>query len=69
MQVVKQHFECPDCGAHIGFDDWDDIFDTMVDTLGGKYIEYAAYACPNCGAGDLVAKVHYTLKFEKVEVE
>ena len=53
----KQYFNCPDCGAPIAFDDWEDIFDTSVDTLGGHYIEYAAYCCSHGGAGDIVAKI------------
>lgn len=65
----KQYFNCPDCGNPIAFDAWEDIFDTSVDTLGGHYIEYAAYCCPHCDAGDIVAKIHYSLKFEKCEFE
>ena len=65
----NQYFNCPDCGKPIAFDDWDDIFDTSVDTLGGHYIEYAAYRCPHCDAGDIVAKIYYSLKFEKCEFE
>lgn len=65
----KQHFNCPNCGKPIAFDEWEDIFDTSVDTLGGHYIEYAAYCCPHCDTGDIVAKIHYSLKFEKCELE
>lgn len=65
----KQYFNCPDCGTPIAFDAWEDIFDTSADTLNGHYIEYVAYSCPQCGAGDIVAEIHYTLKFEKVLME
>jgi hypothetical protein len=65
----SQYFNCPDCGKPIAFDDWEDIFDTSVDTLGGHYIEYAAYCCSHCGACDIVAKIYYSLKFEKCEFE
>ena len=64
----KQHFYCPDCGKLIAFDDWEDIFDTSVDTLGGHYIEYAAFCCPHCERDDICVKIHYSLKFEKVEL-
>ena len=64
-----QYFNCPNCGKPIAFDAWEDIFDTSVDTIGGHYIEYAAYCCPHCGAGDIVAKICYSLKFEKYEFQ
>lgn len=63
----KQFFPCPECEKPIAFDNWGDIYDTSVDTLNGIYIEYAAYECPHCGAGDITAKIHYSLKFKKVE--
>lgn len=66
--MVEQYFNCPDCGKPIAFDEWEDIFDTCVDTLGGEYIEYAAYSCSHCGAGDITAKVRYSLKFQKYEL-
>ena len=64
----KQHFYCPDCGEPIAFDDWEDVFDTSVDTLGGHYIEYTAFCCPHCERDDICVEVHYSLKFEKVEL-
>ena len=64
----KQHFNCPDCGKPIAFDAWEDIFDTSVDTLGGHYIEYTAFCCPHCERDDICVKIHYSLKFEKVEL-
>ena len=59
----KQHFNCPDCGAPIAFDSYEDIFDTSVDTLGGHYIEYTAFCCPHCERDDISVKIHYNLPY------
>ena len=65
----KRYFNCPDCGKPIAFDSWDDIFDTTTDTLNGEYIEYAAFCCPHCERDDISVKIHYSLKFEKIEIK
>lgn len=64
----KLYFNCPECGEQIAADSYDDIFDVSIDYENGHYIEFAAYYCPHCYSGDIVAENHYTLKFDKIVV-
>lgn len=66
---MNEYFPCPECKKPIALETWDDIYDTEADVLNGRYIEEAVYTCPHCGKDNITATIHYSIKFNKVEIQ
>ena len=56
---------CPKCGTEFPCNEYDDIFDTVVNRSGMEYIDKCCYTCHVCEE-EFTADIHYSLEFSEI---